>query len=131
MIYAIASSISDMIYAEVTGGEMATDYDSSILQQYADQLYGQAKGIVFWTAVRYGLAVFLVTFLLAAVIGSQKHVDTSTANSSLALVGILTLVAIFAGVGAGRRKAFNLKLQAQELLCKRQIELNTRSATPR
>ncbi len=81
-IFAALRNVSRrLLYAEVIGGQMATDYDSGILRQYADQLYRQAKWIVFRTAVTYGLAMFLVTFLLAAVIGSQKQVDTSMANS--------------------------------------------------
>ncbi|MFZ3279096.1 MAG: hypothetical protein WA182_19535 [Candidatus Sulfotelmatobacter sp.] len=35
---------------------------------------------------------------------------------------------IAAGVGAGRLKAFNLKLEAQKLLCQRQIEQNTQTS---
>jgi F0F1-type ATP synthase assembly protein I len=102
-----------------------TTYDENILQQYADDLYQQAKWIIFWTAVRYGLAVFLVSLVLGAVIGSQRQVSTDTANQGVMLVLILTLVGIVAGVDAGRRKAFHLKLQAQQILCQRQIEINT------
>jgi hypothetical protein len=38
---------------------MMTTYEENILQKYADDLYQQAKWIVFWTAVRYGAGVFL------------------------------------------------------------------------
>jgi hypothetical protein len=41
------------------------------------------------------------------------------------IVGVVTLLAIAAGVSAGRTKAFQLKLQAQQILCQRQIEANT------
>ena len=109
---------------------MATEYDQNILQQFADQLYSQARWIVFSTAIKYGFTVFLVAFGLFVAFGSQKHIDASTANSWLIVVAILTTGGILAGVDAGRRKAFHLKLQAQELLCHRQIELNTRPATP-
>jgi hypothetical protein len=108
---------------------MATEFDSNILQQYADQLYSQAKWIVFWMALKYGIIVFLAAFGLAFAVGSQRQIEASTASSWLAIAAILTVAGIFAGVDAGRRKAFNLKLQAQELLCQRQIELNTRSVT--
>lgn len=101
---------------------MATNYDSSILQQYADDLYSQAKGIVLWTTLRYGAAVFLIALVAVAAIGSQTRMDPSSARI---LIGILTFVGILAGLDAGRRRAFSLKLQAQELLCQRQIELNT------
>jgi len=104
-----------------------TNYDEKILQQYADDLYQQAKWIVVWSAVRYGLAVFLVSFLVSmAVASSQKNVSTDAANSGVVLVLFLTLIGIAVGVDAGRRKAFMLKLQAQQILCQRQTEMNTR-----
>lgn len=103
-----------------------TNYDEKILQQYADDLYRQAKGIIVWTAVRYRAAVFLVSFLVSmAVASSQKQVSTDAANSGLILVLFLTLIGIAAGVDAGRRKAFMLKLQARQILCQRQTEINT------
>lgn len=101
-------------------------YDENILQQYADDLYRQAKWIVVWTAVRYGLAVFLLSLVGVAVVGSQKQISADTGNSLLMWVLILTLIGIAVGVDAGRRKAFHLKLQAQQILCQRQIEINTR-----
>lgn len=104
-----------------------TDYDEKILQQYADDLYRQAKGIIVWTAVRYGAAVLLVSFIVSmAVANSQKNVSTDAANSGVVLVLFLTLIGIAAGVDSGRRRAFHLKLQAQQILCERQTEINTR-----
>ncbi len=106
---------------------MATDYDPNVLQEYADQLYRQAKWIVFWMMLRYGLLSFVVIGILAAVVASL-----SPANANPALLSIAPLfglaVGILAGIDAGRRKSFNLKLQAQQLLCQRKIELNTRTA---
>lgn len=104
-----------------------TTYDENVLQQYADDLYRQAKWITVWSAVRYGLVVFLVSFLISmAVASSQKDVSTDAANSGVMLVLFLTLIGIAVGVDAGRRKTFMLKLQAQQLLCQRQTEINTR-----
>ena len=108
-----------------------TTYDENILQQYADDLYRQAKWIIVWTAVRYGVAVFLASLIFGIVIGSQQKLLTAdTANQGVGLVLFLTLVGIFAGVDAGRRKAFHLKLQAQQILCQRQTEINTRDTAP-
>ncbi len=109
-------------------------YDENVLQQYADSLYRQARWIVLWTATRYGFLVFLVSLVslqLGVTVGSQKGVDANTVSTGLILVLILTLVGIVAGVDAGRRKAFNLKLQAQQILCQRQTEINTRALTTR
>ncbi len=69
-----------------------TIYDQNVLQQYADALYRQAKWIAFWTAVRYGLVVFLLSLLLGIVVGSQKQVSADTANAGVILIPILTLL---------------------------------------
>jgi hypothetical protein len=104
-----------------------TTYDEHILQEYADDLYKQAKWIVVWTAVRYGLAVFVVSFVISMVaLSAQKDVSTASANAAALSVFVLTLLGILAGADSGRRKAFMLKLQAQHILCQRQTEINTR-----
>jgi len=104
-----------------------TNYDDQVLQQYADDLYQQAKWIVVMSALRYGLVVFLVSLGISMVVASsQKNVSPDAANSGVVLVLFLTLIGIAVGVDAGRRKAFMLKLQAQQILCQRQTELNTR-----
>jgi hypothetical protein len=101
-----------------------TTYDEGILQEYANDLYRQAKGLVFWTAVRYGLAVFIASWLISlAVVASQKRISSDAANSGVILV---TVLGTAFGIDAGRRKAFMLKLHAQQILCQRQTELNTR-----
>jgi hypothetical protein len=104
---------------------MTTQYDPAILQQFADDLYKQARSIIFWTAARYGVAVLLLSavglFVIAAV---QKEAPGSGAG----FVALIFLaVGIITGVEAGRKKAFSLKLQAQQILCQRQLELNTRA----
>jgi hypothetical protein len=104
---------------------VTAQYDSNILQQYADQLYRQASRIVVWTVLRYGFAVFVVSIMFFIAIGSQKQIDV---NAAMTIVLILTLLGCAAGVDAGRRKAFSLKLQAQQILCQREIEQNTRPA---
>ena len=101
-----------------------TTYDETILQEYANDLYRQAKGLIFWTAVRYGLVVLIASWVISlAVTGFQKRISTDAANSGVIFV---TILGIAAGMDAGRRKAFTLKLHAQQILCQRQTELNTR-----
>lgn len=102
---------------------MATQYDPGILQQYADELYRQAWDILFITAVQYGFVAFALGWLLANAGLRPGGVDTSTMNI------IVTAIGIVFGVSAGRRKAFAFKLQAQQILCQRQIEFNTRQQT--
>jgi hypothetical protein len=108
-----------------------TTYDEDVLQQYADTLYRQAKRIVLWTALKYGFVVFLVALVLGIAVDSQGQVPSNKESSLYGSVLILTVLGGIAGVAAGRRKAFYLKLQAQQTLCQRQIEMNTRKDTGR
>jgi hypothetical protein len=106
-----------------------TTYDKDILQQYADFLYRRAKWIIFWTAVGYGLAMFLFSMVSIFVVSalSPPMASAMAGSTSMGLVLTLTVVGILCGIEAGRQKAFNLKLQAQQILCQRQIEINTHS----
>ncbi len=75
----------------------------------------------------YGLVTFGVTFLISSGADLFKH-----SNAGLTIQpGVLLIAAIGAAVGvsAGRKKAFQLKLEAQKLLCQRQVEFNTRVTT--
>lgn len=103
---------------------MPTEYDSDILQDYADNLYAQARGIIVETAFQYGIGGAIVGGLIWGV-GAKELPDFS--NLGLYLVIIIAAILAWAGVLQGRRKAFNLKVEAQKLLCQRQIEINTRS----
>jgi hypothetical protein len=80
-----------------------------------------------WMAVRYGLAVLMVSRVVSmALAASQKRITTEDANSGVVVELFLTVLGILGGIGAGRRKAFMLKLQAQQLLRQRQTEIDTR-----
>ncbi len=98
-----------------------TLYDAEILQQQADALYSQARAVVFVTVTKYVAVTIVVVFIALTFL--------SKANPELP-VGVLSilsaLIAAGLGVSAGRAKALHLKLEAQTLLCQRQIELNTR-----
>ena len=101
-----------------------TKYDAAVLQQYADDLYGQARMVIFSTAFIYGLVTFGVAFLISSGAEMFKH-----PNADLTIQpGVLMIALIGAAVGVrvGRTKAFQLKLEAQKILCQRQVELNTR-----
>lgn len=102
-----------------------TKYDASILQQYADELYAQANWVIVSTALVYGFVTFAVCFTLSnggTFFRSTYHLSIQPGVLLVALIGAAV------GVAAGRRKAFKLKLEAQTLLCQRQVELNTRAA---
>jgi hypothetical protein len=100
-----------------------TQYDSSILQRFADDLYLRARWVILSTAAAYGAVVFVLT-----IIGLMVSVK-DLASLNWGLLGALTLVAAAIGAGRGREKVFQLKLQAQQILCQRQIEENTRTAS--
>ena len=104
---------------------MAEKYDPEILQKYADILYSQARSLAAWTALRYGAAFAVVVWLVVAIAtpAARLRFDTSTANGAALIAGFIGLLL---GYNAGKVKAFALMLQAQQVLCQRQIELNTR-----
>jgi len=107
---------------------MPVEYDSDILQAYANDLYKQARYIVITTAIRYTLITFLISIFLCGGLFAylaQEYRGTDYGPWAIVCVLILTLVGTAAGISEGRRKAFELKLRAQEVLCQRQIELNT------
>src|SRR5690242_13570576 len=95
-------------------------YDEKIIQQFADQLYRTAQGIV-WSYTIWG-----------ALIGAGGIYATGQAlggHTTPALVVVLAVLFGAAGYALGTRKAFDLKLRAQTALCTVQIEQNTRRAT--
>ncbi|HME33593.1 MAG TPA: hypothetical protein VKF84_00045 [Candidatus Sulfotelmatobacter sp.] len=108
---------------------MPTKYDADVLQSYADDLYNQAQRIIFQTTISYGLITFLVSALLSGVVFAYiaHEYQTNEGDPLIFSVLIFTVLGIAVGMSEGRRKAFRLKLEAQELLCQRQIELNTRT----
>ena len=105
---------------------MPTLYDPQILQDYADDLYKQARSIIMWTTIKYGLVCFVLSLVFVNVInGTQKGGMDS--NLMVIVVGVVTILGALTGYGAGKLKAFQLKLEAQKLLCQRQIEQNTKT----
>jgi hypothetical protein len=105
---------------------MQTQYDAAILQQFADDLYARARWIVFTTALVYTFVGFGGSAVLAAFVETSQHVPETTGNG---VILFFTLLFCAIGINSGRSKAFRMKLQAQEILCQRQIEINLRPAT--
>jgi hypothetical protein len=97
---------------------MATHYDPSIIQQFADRLYQQADQIV----LAYSLLGFALGALAGAILGAITPIGP--AAPGLLCGGFLCLVFAL----AGRARSFTLRLQAQTTLCQAQIEFNTRGA---
>ena len=103
----------------------STQYDSSVLQKFADDLYGQARVAIITTALKFGLIAFIVAAVGSSILPHSQPLNFSF-DSPTGLIGV---VAAAVGVSVGRDRAFQLKLQAQQILCQRQIELNTRTST--
>jgi len=109
---------------------MATRYDESILQAYADDLYNQASTIIFMTAAKYFCYSLVFSVLVSwAFVLYILHDSIEGGGPVFLGVVVITGLGMWVGISEGRRKSFRLKLEAQELLCQRQIELNTRTAT--
>lgn len=108
-----------------------TAYDDNVLQQYADTLNREAQMIVLWTAAGFGFGAFVISVVIVMVIialGPPTGINNGdVANIEMIGVFLITVLTTLAGVAHGRKKAFHLKLQAQQILCQRQIELNTRA----
>lgn len=109
-------------------------YDPSVIQEFANRLYRQARWITFVSSVR-GL---IIGFIIGGVIGGavlfymlkvQQAPYSSPGSPSFEAVWICALV--FAVLGAmsgyfrGRELSFKLRLEAQVALCQVQIERNS------
>jgi hypothetical protein len=97
-----------------------TKYNPRIIEEAAQGLYQRAATIVVLSAVRYlvgfGIFGFVAGFAIARF------------EVSGAVVGAFVCAAIgaFVGAAAGETHAFQYRLQAQQVLCQLQIEINTR-----
>ena len=103
---------------------MPTLYDPEILQQCADDLYRQARWIILTTTLKYAAIAFLLAMI---AVGILVKVSPEFQPGAPIPVVIVVGCAMVAGIAAGRAKAFDLKLEAQKVLCQRQVELNTRA----
>lgn len=92
-----------------------TNYDPTVLQEYAERLYTQARGITAKYALGFGL--------LCAAIGAavSRALDIPPLTLWLGIVGAVL------GSLVGQSKGFQYRLQAQTVLCQVQIEANTRA----
>ena len=107
---------------------MAT-YDEQILLKAAISLEARASQIVFWTAARYAAIVFAIVWLAVSGYDLLSH---SSDLQQLPIAGVCAAIAAAIGISIGRDHAFDLRLQAQQLIALVQVEQNTkRSNLPR
>lgn len=91
------------------------DYDPTMIQQFADKMYFQARVVICLYAL-VGAAAGCVG--LAAAASEPKRIPFAAAGAVIG--GIL-------GYFAAQPRAFQLRLLAQTALCQMKIEANTRA----
>jgi hypothetical protein len=97
---------------------MAIEYDASILERFAEDLYDQAQSAVLKAVLTWG-----VLGLIVGLIGAK----TGRADALVfAIFGAVVGGTIGGFIGAGR--AFKLRLEAQRTMCQVAIEKNTRTS---
>lgn len=92
---------------------MPTQYDPSVIQEFADRLYSKAGSIIRSYTI---LGIILLGFA-----------GLATGNPILGAVG--AVIGGIIGYSMGKEKAFAHKLQAQTALCQVQTEVNSRRGT--
>ena len=93
------------------------DYDPKIIQDYAEGLYKQAKSIVtcyFFIGIFGGLVIF------------AKVSDVLIGELDFLVVAIGIFIGAVIGLFAGKNRAFEMKLEAQEALCRIEIQKNSK-----
>jgi hypothetical protein len=110
------------------GRKSSLSYDALVLKSYADRLYQEAKMITLTTTLRYLGVMFLVSFVPVWVLhATGAALQNDQAHSVAVGVSVfLMFIATMIGVERGMSRAFQLKLEAQQVLCQVAIEQNTR-----
>ena len=93
-------------------------YDPKFIEQYAENLYKQAKTVT-------GAHFFIGILLGFLIFGSISNRLTGSLDFLIISIGVL-IGGVF-GFGSGQNKASSLKLEAQMALCQIKIEENSRS----
>jgi len=96
--------------ASQQGGKMV-QYDSKVIQEFAQALYNRAAWVIFVDMAIYGCIGLVAGGITKGTMG--------------AVVG--GIIGLVIGFNTGSGKAFQYKLQAQTALCQAKIEQNTSS----
>lgn len=109
---------------------MPTQYDPKILQRYVEDLYLQAQYIIRGYATSYGLGALVFGAIAGFGISRYASAAGAGANDNIAILGgvIGVFIGIVIGIDRGKKRAWEFKFKAQELLLQMQIERNTRAA---
>lgn len=96
---------------------MKTQYDPDLIQKFADALYRQAQSLV--------TSRFIVGLLVGGALGAAASAFFEQEQTVL-ITGVSALLFAWLGYSSAQARAYSLRLQAQEALCRLQIEKNTR-----
>ena len=100
---------------------MAT-YSETVLLQYADDLLEQANAIIAILTLKYGAVAAVATFCGLAAVQFAMKTDLPIPVVTL----LIALVGALLGAIEGRRRSFELRLEAQKILALIEIEHHTR-----
>ncbi len=92
-------------------------YDPTIIRDYASGLYKQSKSV---TTCYFFIGIF------AAIIVFSKISDMLNGDFDFLIVAIGVFIGAVMGIFAGKNRAFEMLLEAQQALCQVQIQENTR-----
>lgn len=106
---------------------MDVQYDSSILREYAEKLYTQARWIALTTACTWAGVTAVAGWVVGAAGGTLERFGIA-GDAATTLAGVGAVFGFVLGTAVGIRRGFNLRLDAQRTLCQVQIEENTRKA---
>jgi hypothetical protein len=106
-----------------------TTYDALVLKSYADKLYQQARMITLTTALRYLAGMFVFSFVPVWFLHATNTAlqNDQAYSGGIGLSVFLMIAATMIGIERGMARAFQLKLEAQQVLCQVAIEQNTRA----
>ena len=93
-----------------------TDYDPKIIQKYAAGLYTQAKSVV---TCYFFIGIFGSVVLFSRI----SNILMGEFDFLIVAIGVFTGGVI--GIFAGKNRAFEMQLKAQQALCQVQIQQNT------
>ena len=109
---------------------MPTQYEETVLHKFADELYRQARWIVLGCALRWVVIGVIVgaagAYIALVVNGLFIHVAGVSPSDIAIVAAICAIIGLITGIARGSERAFQLKLEAQRVLCQMQIERNTR-----
>ena len=97
-------------------------YNPEMLDKQATRLYRRS----FFLIVSYGLAGLIIGYIVAAAMYSNQNVTAAVGQTSLEIRLAVITLGVIVGAAYGESKSFKLRLQAQIVLCLKQIEENTR-----